>query len=295
MRRYARVNLLAIIGFVVGVAGCGTTQTVQEADSLAAAGIAFADAVPAVLDESFVLSVTAASLVLAQGRADVPAAVRSQQLQSQDALLTERLSILRDLKRHALLLRSYFVALRGISQTDAASGISAETENLVARLADLRPEIAAAQIGGTPVNDLIQPAVDLAVGAYQNAILTRELEARGEAIEREIEVQRAVLAAIRDQMIADRELQIQVEERNPLFFQYVDEGPLPDDWADRRIAALRRVVEVQSYDAAEQAATSLHQSWIAFVENRLDPATLALLLRDVDDMLTLVETLQASR
>jgi hypothetical protein len=295
MRRYARVNLLAIIGFVVGVAGCGTTQTVQEADSLAAAGIAFADAVPAVLDESFVLSVTAASLVLAQGRADVPAAVRSQQLQSQDALLTERLSILRDLKRHALLLRSYFVALRGISQTDAASGISAETENLVARLADLRPEIAAAQIGGTPVNDLIQPAVDLAVGAYQNAILTRELEARGEAIEREIEVQRAVLAAIRDQMIADRELQIQVEERNPLFFQYFDEGPLPDDWADRRIAALRRVVEVQSYDAAEQAATSLHQSWIAFVENRLDPATLALLLRDVDDMLTLVETLQASR
>jgi hypothetical protein len=284
---------LAVVVALASVTACGTTRTVEHANAFAGAGVAFADAVPPVVDEAFKLSATADSLVLTQARPDLDASLRSQTLQRNDELLEQRLQVLRDLKRHALLLRSYFTALQIITETDAASVIAVETQNLVSRLAQLRPEITAASIAGRPIGEFIQPAVALAVGAYQNAVLRRELEAHGEAIEREIALQRAALAALHEQMVADQELQLQ-GDRNLLFFQYVDAGSLPSDWADRRIAALRRVVEIGSYDAAVTAASSLHQSWIAFVENRLEPARLRLLLRDVEGLLRLVATLQPS-
>lgn len=139
------------------------------------------------------------------------------------------------------------------------------------------------------------PWVKLGVAAYQNAVLRRELEERGEAVERELELQRAALTAISEQMLADKDLQIQVEDRNPLFADYLGEGTLPSNWSERRITAFRRTAEFESLNAAAKAAGNLHESWIAFVENRLDASSLLLLIRDIEELVQLAEKIRARR
>ncbi len=280
-----RFALLALIA----LPACSATSKVDKADSLASAGINFAESLPAFIDESFALAVAANSLTLKLARDPLTEGERIDRLQANDVVLTERLAILRDLKRHAQLLRSYFIAVRAITQTDAASGLTDQTGNIVTRLGELSPAIRDASIGGTAIDDLVEPAVELAVASYQNAVLKRELEARAETIERELALQQALLSALREQMIANRDLQVQIEERNPLFEEFVTSNDLPDDWSDRRLAAFERTISFESYDVAAKAASDLHQNWIAFAEDRLDESALLLLVQDIEMLVALNE------
>ena len=279
---------------VLATAGCAVGDRTENAGKLADAGVAFADSVPAVIDESFALAVTADSLVLADARSELTEEERSQKLQQQDALLVQRLDVLRDLKQHARLLRSYFIALGALVKSDATSGISDATKNVVDRLSGVGLDLKKKQIAGVAIADVIQPAVEFGVGVYQNVALHHELEQRGHAIERELELERAALAAIGDQMVADKDAQIEHDVRAQLFTEYVSGASLASGWNDRRIAAFRQTIELKSLDAAAAAAENLHQSWIAFVENRLDEAAVLQLLKDVDEMLSLADKLKAS-
>lgn len=272
---------------IVALSACTAVSKVEKADSLANAGVAFADSVPAFIDESFVLAVTANSLTLKQSRSDLTEEERIVRLQVSDDLLAERLTILRDLKRHALLLRSYFIAIKAIIQSDAASGITDQTKNIVMRLGELSPTIKDASIGGTSISDFIEPAVKLVIASYQNTVLRRELDARADAIERELALQQAALSAIRDQMIADKDLQVQIEERNPIFEDFVGSASLPGNWSDQRVTAFKKTIGFESYDIAAKAASGLHENWIAFAEDRLDERTLLLLIRDIEALVQL--------
>lgn len=284
----------ALAGLVLlALAGCASGQRVENAGRLADAGVAFADSVPPVIDESFATAVTTNSIVLADIRPDLNEEERSERLQVYDRQLTERLAALRDMKRHARLLRSYFMALGALAQSDAATGITGATENIAKRLSEVGVDLAKKKIGGVAISDAIQPAVAFGVGAYQNVALRRELERRGRTIERELELQRAALAVIGEQMMADREAQIEHEVRAPLFLEYVTGGSLPGNWNERRIAAFRQTIELQSLAAATNAADNLHQSWIAFAENRLDEASLLRLLRDIEEVVALADRLKS--
>ena len=110
------------------------------------------NSVPAVIDESFVLAVTANSLTIAKARENLPQADRLDTLKTSDDALTDRLTILLDLKRHAQLLRSYFIALGALAQSDAASGITGSTQNIVNRLSELGLKIGDANIGPAKVS-----------------------------------------------------------------------------------------------------------------------------------------------
>lgn len=288
LRRTALAGLALIV-----MAGC-STQRIENAGGVADAGVAFADSVPAVVDESFALAVTANSLVLADARPELTEEERSTSLQQQDELLVERLAILRDLKRHSRLLRSYFVALGALVQSDATTGISTATGNIVNRLSAVGVDLSQKKLGGVALSEVIQPAVEFGVAAYQNVALGRELRERGHAIERELELERAALDLLGEQMMADKEAQIEHDVRAPLFMEYVTGSSLPGGWNERRIAAFRQTIELQSLNAAATAADNLHQSWIAFAENRLDEASLLRLLKDVEEFVAMAEKLKAN-
>src|SRR5512145_2525802 len=82
---------------LVALAGCAT-QRLERAGQVADAGVAFADAVPAVIDESFVLSVAANSAVLATAHPGLTPERRKADLIAHDQALKEQLPILHDLK-----------------------------------------------------------------------------------------------------------------------------------------------------------------------------------------------------
>jgi hypothetical protein len=286
-----RTALAAFALFVV--AGC-SSQRIENAGRVADAGVAFADSVPTVVDESFTLAVTADSLALADSRPELTEDERSTRLQKQDELLIERLAILRDLKRHARLLRSYFTALGALVQSDATTGISSATGPLVNRLSEVGLDLSKKKLGGVTISEVIQPAVEFGVATYQNIALGRELKERGHVIERELELERAVLSVIGEQMMADKDAQIEHDVRAPLFTEYVAGASLPGNWNERRNGAFRQTIDLQSLNAAVTAADNLHQSWIAFAESRLDEASLLRLLKDVEEFVTLADKLKSN-
>lgn len=289
------IAILTLIGIGV-LTGCAGTQTINKADQFALNGVAFADSIAPLVDESFVLAVTADSLVLAQARGDIPdTELRGTQLKKSDKHLETRLKILRDLKRHANLLRSYFIAIKAITQTDAASGITDATKGLVEQMSKLEPKIAEATIGDTSVADFIEPSVKLAVAGYQNTVLRRELSARADTIDRELGLQDAALTALYEQMRADKELEILVEVQNPIFRAYTGAGKLPSNWSKQRVDAFKLIIEIDSYETAVKAAKALRQSWQALSEDRLDSATLLDLTQLVQEMVALAKKIKADK
>ena len=96
--RTGRVVLVFALGLVS--TACATAR-VGQFDAFARAGIQFTDAVTPVVDQAFETAVATDTLLLLRARKDLTSSEeRLERLQSSDEVLSERLQILNDLKRH---------------------------------------------------------------------------------------------------------------------------------------------------------------------------------------------------
>jgi hypothetical protein len=296
---WVRRELAALI-VTIGLAACGSTETTNRAATFASAGIEFTDSVPTFYDQSFEAAVVAGSIVLEKNRPLLSAAERRKALHEQDEGLEglrERYETLAALKQHALLLRTYFIALKGLVDSDDAPGITDSTKSIVNRIVSIKPAIKDLSILGTSVESVIAPAVRIVVGAYKASALRREFEERGATIERELALQTAVLSLLRDQAAADLELQIEFDERRPLENAYVSPANpsvgLPATWRQQRIAMFRRGAILPAADRATKAAETLHQSWISLVRGTAGGPSLAVLIKDIEEFISLVDSARA--
>lgn len=289
---------LLVVGFAISLTACAVgAARINQFDKFAQAGIQFVDAIPPLLDEAFVATVTTDSLVLKQAREGLtPGEARLNKIEKSNENLSQRIGILNDLKRHASLLRAYFVALQALAQTDAeSSGMTDVANGLVGALGKLHPRIANATIGGSPIKDLVAPAVSFGFTAYQSAVLNRELRKNAATIEKELNLQQAALTAIADAMKADLQTQFAALDRDAIVLPYARGKPLPSDWTQRRVDAFQRQLQIQSVEAAAKAAQNFRTSFVALVENRLDDTGITLLLRDINDIVTVIEALRGTQ
>ena len=283
--RTARAVLVVTLG--MALTACATAR-VGQFDAFARAGIQFTDAVQPVVDEAFETAVATDTLMLLEARGSLSDTMeRLKYLQRSDEDLGQRLKILNDLKRHAALLKSYFIALRALAQTDEASGMTTATRDLVGNMRTLNGQITDAE--GSRVDEFLGQGVSIAVSTFQSAALNRELQANAAVIERELDLQQAVLAAIGDDMRADLEAQLTAQYRDRVELPYARDDSVPSDWNRRRIEAFRRRARLTSLDAAAAAARSLRVAYVALVENRLDSTGIGLLVDDIQRIITLAE------
>ncbi len=277
------------------VSGCAANQArVEKGGNFATAGIAYVDGLPAVFDESFELSVAANTHQLLLGRDVLTEDDRERELAESDELLEERLSLLRDLRRHSLLLRSYFISLKALTSNDNATGINSAADGVIASLAKLRPGIEDKTIGDAKVSELIGPVVSLVVGAYQNSALKNELAARGPVIERELALQKEVINALVDDMTDNAQLIIQIEQLNPIFEEYVTAANVSAYWNNKRVAAYKQTVSLETYDDIKKAAANMHSAWTALVERRESEGSLNLLIEDIEQFLAVVRKFKSN-
>jgi hypothetical protein len=289
------VVLAAVLGTTL-ISGCATTQArIDGGGNFATAGIVYVDALPAVFDESFRLSVEANTYQLLFDRDILTEAEREEALDNADVELTERLRLLRDLRRHSLLLRSYFLALQALMTNDSASGISSAADNVINRLDELRPGIAEARIGDADLSGVAETAANLVVGAYTNSALARELEKRGDLIERELALQQRLIDALVEDMMDNAQLIVQIKELNPVFEEYVTANRVSDSWSAKRVTAYKRTVELESYDDIRKAASTMHASWVALVEKRSTAESFDVLLQDVEQLLAVARLFKAKK
>ncbi len=289
------VRLLVLLTIATSLLACGSAR-VGQFDRFAQAGIKFTDSVPPVLDEAFQTAVETDSLVLVESRKRLSSQDdRLNAIETSNKNLKQRILLLNDLKRHARLLRSYFLALRALARTDEASGISDVAKGLVGSLETLDKRIAAVNIGGLSVKDFVGESSSLAVAAFQSAALNRELKERASIIDHELDIMQASLRVISEAMKSDIEAQLEATNRDEIELPYVRDSALPSDWNARRLAAFKRQIKLSSIDTAVDAAENMRLSFVALVENRLDDTGIALLLQDIDRVITLTEGISGTK
>jgi hypothetical protein len=284
--------LLAIT--LVTLSACGSAPPTQFAE-FAKLGTALTDSTPPLLDAAFAEAVSADSIVLSQARTTLASPEeRLDMLETSSTLLRDRLAIYADLTRHSRLLRSYFVTLGLLADTSGDSAIGNGAKGIVDQLSALHPKLENAMVGDFAVAEFVKAAAPVAVGAFRSVALQRELEARADAITKELDLQQAVLTAIAEQMRSDIGLRLQKQNRERIEMPFIETGDLPADWTERRVNSLKTPITLTAVDAAAAASENLRVSFIALSEGGAAGGSLSQLLQDVSTVVSLVETLKKS-
>lgn len=279
------LSLILILG------GCVAARPApSNGANFASAGVAYADAVTELIEESFTLSVEANSIQLALARDSLTEQERSERLVLADGQLERRRQLLDDLKTHAEVLRDYFTALNALLVSDSGESVEAAVSGELSRLPGLQKTIAAREIGGVRLDGLVAPAAAMAVGQHRNAVLQHELAARGVLIERELALQEAVTQALVGQMRDDAHFIATIRNVNPVYDDYVSAHKLSARWPDRRVEKFTQVSRLKSLDKLNQAARKMHAGWIALVENKAAVGGWNLFLQDIEHLLNALET-----
>ena len=271
---------------VVGVilaAGCGTT--VDQVEAISQAGISYTVAAPKAMDEATRIRVEADAVDLVIARETGAAGDRRERREAiaqRDAALRGGLAIVSRLKQHNGLLQDYFIALGTLASSDAAQRSGATTDGIVGQLAQLNPVIAQAQVSiagsSVPVSDFIGKAVELTVRAAQNEALRQELERHAFTIERELELQRAALQALKEQAAANYTTVVEAWRKTLVLDPYLAAGSLPADWVATRADVFLDAEQPLAIAEAERAADDLRRAWIAFAQGEPAGALLERLL-----------------
>ncbi len=213
---------------------------------------------------------------------------RGKTIIDHNQLLRERLLLLSDLRRHASLLQSYFEALGSLSQSDAPSGIGTAAGSVVTALGGLNSKIKNAKVGNLAVASFVSGVTKIAVAHFQKKALDEELKKRAETIERELDLQRAALTAVSQQLRDDLTIQLNQKETAEIVLPFNSSGDLPSNWAQNRKDLLKGHVSAASAEAAADAAQKLRMAFVALVEGRFTAADLSALVGDLNQVVSLI-------
>ncbi len=292
---WARAGALGfLVAAVVLLGGCETARETGEAERFAAAGQELTGTLPDLYDEYFAAAVIADSAVLERTRArqDRGREDLRRSLADSDDDFRETLALLAALKTHAALLEDYFVALRELAAGGA--GVGEATADVVRNLKAVRLDVADRRFLGVSVASAAEGAGSFTVARLKNRALDEELEAHGQAIDAELAVQEALVAAIVRNLKAHREAQV-VAERNRLYTEFeTRERSLPRSWSDDRVLYLARSIDMTAAEAATAAMANLRSAWRELAAGGADEATIDRLIRNVKAAQSFVRRLKTA-
>jgi hypothetical protein len=281
-KRASGLLLLSVAALSLSASGCATAR-VNRFRGFAEAGAVYVKTTAVVLDEAEAAAIAADSMVLEKSRPGLTPEQRGKTILEHNELLRERLALLADLRRHGMLLRSYFEALAALAESDGPSGIGDAAEGLVTSLGQLHPRIENAKVGDLAVSGFVGKAANLVVARF-----------RLSALERELELQKAALTVVTEQMETDLKATLLQRESNEVVLPYAGEDPLPKSWAEKRQEILLASVRVSSARAAADAAEKMKIAFVALVEGRFTQEDLSALISDVNEIISLIEDVQAT-
>jgi hypothetical protein len=296
-RKKSQLKICMLIGIVACslLVGCASGR-INQFKSFAEAGTAYSDAVVALTEQSGKIAIDADSLILMKGRTRLSPEARGKKIITHNNLLKERMEILGKLRRHAQLLRSYFVSLAALANSDAPSGIGTSIEEAVKALGGLSKEIKQAKVGEVPIANFVGDVTKIVVAKFQNKALKKELKLRAKDIERELDLQHAAFEAMAEQIRTDLKIVLNRQEALEVVDPYKDpRDTLPRDWKERRREILTTTLSSSAIDAAADAAKNLKAAFVSLVENRFTAVDYQALIKDVGEIISLIERVQGAR
>jgi len=200
------------------------------------------------------------------------------------------------LRRHGKLLGRYFEALHGLTETDADARARDAAVRAASAAAELGKELAGSTLLTASERELLGKSTGLAVRGVREAALARELEARGATIETELELQEALLAALRRTIRVDSASLRQLAAERDVAGPFVN-GSISDarGWISFRRSLVLPPATVEALADAADAASRVRSAWAALVSGRFDAAAWSSVLADAETLVALVRSVQEVR
>jgi len=280
-----------LLGLLYGtITGCSTTAKLNSFAELSKAGIAYVDAANAVIAQAADGSIAADTTTLVLSRERLNRDLRIKGLTNQSDELAKQLDIFSDIRRHQGLVKEYFVSLGALANAgDADSAIGAATSGTIAALGELNKKFGGVKVGELPLADFAAKATPLIVANLRARALEQELRTNGATMNRELLVSEGLMAFLATKIRDDGRTVQNVREAKAVFAPYVDQGPLPADWAATRATFLRYSADLASVGAAQDAARKLRLALAAATEDNLAPGQLQLLVTDLSNLVDILE------
>ena len=187
-------NYVILVVFILGLSACAGPRTKDFAE-FARSGIRFTEQTPKVYDYAFTQEVNAdsAKIIGDRDRAKelgVSGDKLAETLKERNAFFIERLEQFNLMKKHAILMRSYFTVLAKLASEENVEEAGKAAANIASQMESLVPKIKTIKVLDSPISDLFQPITKIVVEALKNAYLKKHLEQHGQTIWNAIELQR---------------------------------------------------------------------------------------------------------
>ena len=295
--KLGRLGVAAACALALSLPLCPACASVraEHAQTVATAGMAWARAMDAVLvlaEETAVDADSARALSESEG---LTRDARRQVLDRHEGIAA-LVADLERLRRHGKLLGRYFEALHGLTETDADARARDAAVQAASAATDLGKELAGSTLLTASERELLGKSTGLAVRGVREAALARELEARGAVIGTELELQEALLAALRRTIRVDSASLRQLAAERDVAGPFVN-GSIADarGWISFRRSLVLPPATVEALADAADAASRVRTAWAALVSGRFDAAAWSSVLADADTLVALVRSVQEVR
>jgi hypothetical protein len=272
---------------------CAAPQPAQF-ESVAQSGVKFAESVPPLLDTALSEAISANSATLVMEHATASEDAKKTALLEANSAYRERAQIFADVSTHARLLKAYFVTMAALADTGGDNAIGNAAESLVAEMGALSPTIGDFEIGGRSVASITGSVAPLVVADFQSEALEQQLRKNGDAVVSAIELQRAFLQAVANDLQAQLGAEQQDQEFKSVIEPYLANSPLPSNWAQLRAAALQQSPSVAALTTAASTAENLKISFIAMAEGSTSGGLFAQLQSDASRLAALVQAISGT-
>jgi hypothetical protein len=276
-------GLRLVICLVALSCGCSSVR-VSHFQEFAKSGKAYTQTASVLLDQAAISAIESDSRILIQTRDKLTVAERTETVIEHNKLLKERIVLLNDIRSHLRLMEQYFLALEQLAADDGDSGIGDSCAALTESMGQISDRIRSAKVGSMSLPEFSKDAARIVVKQYRRKALDAELAARACVIEKELDLQQAVLKAIGRQMRFEFEMVLNQKEVETVVRPYRQDEALSSQWAAQRSSYLLMNQSLRDLDSASQSAQQLRQSFIALVENRYTPADLEKTLQEINSI-----------
>jgi len=193
----------------------------------------------------------------------------AETLKERNTLFKDRLEQFNLMKKHAILIRSYFTVLAKLASGENVEEAGKVAANIAGQMESLVPEIKTIKILDAPISGLFQPLTKIAVEALENDYLKKHLERHGPTVWNAIELQRDMFVLLlKVEQEQDQKAWRQrenLELAKPLKSLNSD---LPATWAEQRLALLMVSPAETPLSAAIQATGELQQNLKSLMLNQ---------------------------
>lgn len=291
MQTPAEMKRLVFLLFSLLFTSCVTSRVNQFA-SFADAGKLYLTAVDGLLQETGRVAIDTDSEILLKDRDLFSEEERGNKYLERTKSLKAYMETLQELRTHTFLLNDYFTALGKLAGTEAPSSLGNQVSAVIKSLESIHPRLENASFGSASVKDFMGASVPLVIAAFRNQKLEAELRRNAPVIERELELQQAMVAALAAQLRFDMELLINQKEFSQVMMPFVNQVVVGDPWKAKRREVFTTYLSLDSVNKAQDAANSLKTAFLDLLENKTGPEGIEPLFSDIRTLISVVEMLR---